>query len=584
VAALIDPLSGAYPAAFRHFNPLPSMRVRTGQLTLLSLLSVIACSHGDQPVATGNNGGTMVIAVGGDADNLLPPLTVSDVATEVGSLIYERLAEPGMDLNTIGDAGFEPRLASTWKWAPDSMSLSFALNPAAHWQDGRPVTARDVRFTFSLYTDSTVGSALAPLVSNIDSVTVGDSLTAVFWFHRRTPEQFYDAACQMRILPEHVLARIPRADLKTSPVTREPVGSGPYRLVRWTPGTSLDLAVDTTWYRGRGHLDRIIFSIVPEPQTMILRLWSGEADLMEYLRPADLADLPKHPTLRTLRLPRMEYSQVLFNERDPKNLSQPNPIFGDREVRRALAMAVNRRAIIHTVFNDSLGYVALGPVTHALATFDSTIPQLPYAPDSAAKLLDARGWRMGASGVREKNGRPLRFSLIVPTSSTLRGQSAVLIQDMLKQVGVAMDIEQLEFPTHLHRSQAHQFDATFVTTGLDPTPSSIRQAWTTAAAQRVDGTNYGLHSSPPLDALIDSAVTERDRTRALSLYRRAYAMLVADAPGIFIYEPITVMALHRRLRPERVRVDAWYANLAEWWIPPDERISRDRTLLAEQQR
>ncbi len=143
----------------------------------------------------------------------MPPVTINAVSAQVEAQLFEKLAEVGMGLNTVGDAGFVPVLATGWTWAPDSLSIAFHIDPKARWHDGAPVTANDVRFTWQLYADSATGSLVRPLILSIDSVTVRDSLTAVVWFSRRTPEQFLDAAWQMRDPPAaRARLRPPRRD------------------------------------------------------------------------------------------------------------------------------------------------------------------------------------------------------------------------------------------------------------------------------------------------------------------------------------------------------------------------------------
>src|SRR5919199_5037485 len=368
---------------------------------------VVACRGGEPAKAAGGCGGTVVTGPPTDADGFLPPLTMNPTSTQVGSVLFDRLAEVGDNLNTVGDAGFRPQLAERWTWAPDSLSIAFSLDSRARWHDGQRVTAEDVRFTFRLNTDSAVGSYVAPLLANIDSVSVRDSLTPVFWFKRRTPEQFFDAAFQMRILPAHLLRGVRPAELRTSEFARHPVGSGPFRLVRWTQSSAIELVADTTHYSGRPHLDRLIWSVAPDPNATAVRLFSGEADFLEYLRPPDVAELPRHPQLKGVRYPSLSHMFLLFNERDPKNWARPHPIFGDREVRRAISMAVDRKRLVANVL-DTLGVVSPGPFPRAHWTADTTVAQISYDPDSAKKILDRLGWRVsGPEGYPAKNGVPL---------------------------------------------------------------------------------------------------------------------------------------------------------------------------------
>ena len=238
-------------------------------------------------------------------------------------------------------------------------------------------------------------------------------------------------------------------------------------------------------------------------------------------------------------------------------------------------MGVDRGRTVQNVL-DSLGAVSIGPVTRALATADTTIPHIPYDLSGARRSLDSLGWRdANGDGVREKNGRPLRFTVLVPSSSANRVRMAVLLQEALKQVGARADLEQLEFNAWLERVKGGNFDAAMGAWHLDPSPATIRQVWTSAAARSKDGSNYGSYMSPQFDAYVDSAMTEMNPARSKAYYRRAYETIIADAPAIWLYELVNTHALHERLQPVGVRADAWWANLEKWSIPPGERIARD---------
>lgn len=551
-------------------QPLPAAAL----LLLLAGLTT-ACRRESRP-GGGRGGGTIVISVPADADVLIPPLTVNSTSAQVDAQLFEHLAVPGGALNTIGDEGWFKGLANGWRWGADSLSLAFRLDPSARWHDGRPVRSGDVRFTWRLYTDSAVGSATGPLLANIDSVTTPDSLDAVFWFRHRSPEQFYDAAYRMFILPEHLLDSVKRGDLATSAFARAPIGSGPFRFVRWVPRQTIELEANRSYHRGRARLGRVIWSIAPDPRVAVTRVLAGEADMVEFLPPPAVAEIARHPDLKAVRYPSLGVAYLLFNERDPRDSSRPHPIFGSREVRRALTMAVDRASLVRSVF-DSLATVAVGPVTRALPTYDSTLAQLPFAPDSARRLLDAAGWRAtGPGGLRRKGGRPLRFGIIVPSASAPRMRMAVLMQAMFKAVGAQADIEAMDFPTHLQRLESRRFDASMNAAQLDPTPSSIRQSWSSAAMHARDGTNFGSYANARFDALVDSATARLDSAGANALYRRAYETLVADAPAIWLYEPVMFAGVQRRIRTADLRADAWWAHLDQWYIPPRERIARDR--------
>jgi peptide/nickel transport system substrate-binding protein len=240
-------------------------------------------------------------------------------------------------------------------------------------------------------------------------------------------------------------------------------------------------------------------------------------------------------------------------------------VLGGRDVRRALSMAIDRRRAVSTVY-DSATLLASGPFSSNLSTYDSMLPRISYAPDSAAAILDRKGWAMGKDGIRHKDGVPLQFSILVPTSSPQRQQMAVLLQDMLKRVGARMDIERVDFPTLSSQTQARDFDTSFEGMSLDPTPSGIRQEWSTAAAKAGGTSNTGYYTNPAFDATIDSAAATMDTKLAVTLYRRAYGMIIADAPAVWLYENPGVAGMSVRVHPAPMRADMWWARLPEWTI------------------
>jgi peptide/nickel transport system substrate-binding protein len=194
----------------------------------------------------------------------------------------------------------------------------------------------------------------------------------------------------------------------------------------------------------------------------------------------------------------------------------------------------------------------------------------------AAALLDSAGWRAGADGIRAKNGRPLAFSLIVPTSSAPRMRYAVLIQEQLKSIGARMDIESMDISSFITRSEEKKFDAAMGSTQTDPSISGIKQNWGTEGMAK-GGQNYGSYSNPRFDALIDSALTSFDAARSKQLAHRAYQTLVDDAPAVWLYDVLKIAGVHRRVRRvETSRADGWWTDVADWWIPANERIDRDR--------
>jgi peptide/nickel transport system substrate-binding protein len=546
--------------------------VRHRSLVAAAALALAGCAGSENaPAAGGAFGGTLIAVVAREPATLFPPLVQGTEGMAVVNAVYDRLAEIGQELDTYGDRGFRPRLASAWTWANDSLSIAFRLDSAARWHDGQPVRAADVRYTFRVYDSDSVGAEVKSLIGNIDSVSVRDSLTAVFWFKRRTPQQFYDATYHMFMLPSHLLDTIPLARVGDAFIGRQPVGTGRFRFATWERGQRIEIVADTTNARARAKLDRVMFSYVQDFGAATVKLFAGEADFYENVLPENLAQVARTPFLRVVVSPDLRYVFLGFNARDAKNPTAPHPLFGDPRVRRALSMAVDRRTLVRNVF-DSLGLIGLGPAPRALIPDTAAFTQLPYDVARARALLDSAGWRdANSDGVRERNGVPLAFEILTPASSNSRRRFAVLLQEQLRAVGAAATPVELPGAAIGARMGKRDFDS--VVDGWAPIPglAGLRQTW----ASRGTG-NDVRYASPAFDALLDSALTTFDREASRRYWGRAFQQIVNDAPAIWLYEQHTPVAVHQRFMVPPLRADGWYVDLPEWRVDPARQIDRDR--------
>jgi peptide/nickel transport system substrate-binding protein len=530
----------------------------------IPLLLVLACQARDTGApATGRTGGTLVIAAPSSGEPLFPPTVSTTAGEEIIDQLFESLAK--LDgVNPIGDTHMVPVLADHWQWSPDSLSIAFHIDPRARWHDGVPVTANDVRYTFHIYTDTLVGAPSATYLTDVDSVSVRDSATAVVWFKHRDPYQFYDAAVQAYVVPSHLLAGIPPAELRNAPFGHHPIGTGQFRFVSWIPGQTLTLTADTANYHGRPFLDNLVWIAAPDPQSAMIKLYAGDADMYEVVPPDARADVAAHRTLRLKPYTDGTYGYLGFNVR-----RQP---FANRDVRRALAMALDREAMLRNVF-DSLGRVPSGPIVHWHFVADTSLRQLPYDTLGAARLLDSLGWRRGKDGIRRQGGHPLAIAIAVPTSSRIRMRYAVLIQEQLRRVGIASTVDAIEFSAFLQRVANHQFDAYLNTWNVDPGPGAVKETWTTSGI--ATGLNYGSYSNRAFDALVDSGLATADTLRVRDDFRRAFQVINDDAPAVWLYEPGLVAAMSARIHTGPLSPKQWWLTLPEWSIPAGQRIPRD---------
>ena len=541
-------------------------------LGVLAFATLAGCER--RGGCTGAYCGTVINAALSEPPTLLPPSSENIVAQDLGEQLFLKLADVGMSMNTVGDEDFQPLLAQRWEW-DGPVTLVFHLDPRARWQDGQRVTAADVEFTFDAYKDSAVASPFRAKLQRIASVTQRDSLTAVFRFREQYPEMFYDAVYHMRILPAHLLRSVPRDQWKTAAFGRQPVGDGPYKFVRWQSAQSIELVADSTFFLGRPGIRRLIWRFTPNLQVAVTEVIADQADVREQLvTPENVERARAAPQLKLYPFRGNVYTYLGFNLRAGGDTAKPHPIFADREVRRALTMAVNRASLVKSALGD-LGKVPPGPMSSLLWIWDPETPQLPYDTAQAGRILSARGWRdHDGDGVRDKNGQPLAFHILVPTTSVLRRQYARLLQEQFRMVGVRAEIDELELSVVTQRLQSGSYDTSIMSRGNDPSPGSgITQSWTRAGW---GGSNFGRYYNAEFERFVDRAIAAPKQDQARGFWRAAIATINADAPGIFLYALDNMAAVHKRIDNVQLRGDSWAALLRTWRIPQDQLIDRDR--------
>ncbi len=500
----------------------------------------------------------MVIAATAGPSALFPPMSANTAERQIDEQIYDYLLVVDPDLNYRDDGKFQPRLAESWSWSADSLSIAFRINPNARWHDSEPVDARDVQFTFQLYKNPDLASPTASDLVNIDSVEVRDSLTAVVWYHARSVHQLLDAS-QPAILPRHIFENIEIKALPEFAASAHPIGTGRFRFRNWKPGESIELNADMNNYRGRPKLDRVIWSISPNSTAAATKFVAGAADVFTALKPENIAEVSRKPDLRVMSAPATEYTYLAFN--------LARPLFASRELRRALTMAVDRASIVKNIF-DTLAAPGIGPTVRVFPTTDTAaLEQIPFDPERAKAILESLGWRVSRGGeYRTRNGQELSFSTIVSSSSSTRRRMAVLLQEELRRVGVRMKIDEMDYKTWQTLQSARDFDASLTNMILGATPDGIRELWGGESGRQKDGSNYGAYFNPRFDTEVDSALAARRFDESKRHFSNAYQIIIDDAPAIWISDQRWVIGVKRQVKPGVIRADAWWFDLADWSV------------------
>ena len=532
------------------------MKVTPLAFTLLVLTA--GCGRDRDTCATCD---TAVIAAIGEPATILPPLVDETVGRDIGDQIFERLAVLAPGGAPIDPKAYRPALAARWERL-DPLTWRFHLRPDARWQDGRPVTSEDVRFSFEAFSDSSLGSIPQPYLAGKVEVVPEGSATFLIRFAEPSPEQLYDATYHVRIMPKHVWESVPRASWAADTSTARLIGSGPFRLERWERGHFLVLSADSAGGDQPG-IRRAIWRFTTDPDAALNLVLSHEADLLETaIGPERAGRAAADSSLRLISYPSAAYGFLGFNLYDRQRRG-PHPLLSDRETRRALALGVDRSVLARSVFGEG-AKAPPGPMSRLLWIWSDSIRTLPYDTAAAAKALDMAGWRFrSGERVRRRGSQPLAFDILVPSTSGSRRQLAVQLQEAWRRLGAEVTVTAVDFAVFQERLGQGRFDS-YIGAWLDePTPRGLADQWSRSGWAAI---NYGRYANPAFDSLLARAGREPGVERASAIYREAMETLNADVPAIFLYSPAHIAVASRRV--ENVEIDpySWASGLREWKV------------------
>ena len=430
------------------------------------------------------------------------------VAEEAASLVFLPLFVDNED------GELEGRLARIWEHSPDYREWTYHLRSDVRWHDGVPVTAHDVEFTLRLLAKAKLDGA-AP---SIESIAVLDDSTVSVRYTDPTHGLDWDA-----FYPKHLLERLDPAKIHEWEFWTHPVGNGPYRFVRYLPETMMELQANPDYYRGKPRIGRVVLKFVGKDA--LSELLGGNVDLIPYVTPAQIPRLAADPRFQVSH-------QVVTNLVHAIYWRNDHPLFRDPRVRRALTLAIDRRELLRLLeFPDNVPLVD-GPFTKRQFGRREFPEPLPYDPEQARALLEAAGWHdRDGDGVRERDGRPFRFTALVTSREGVL-KMAQYVQAALRRAGVRMDLHPLDQGSVQDKLKAGEFEAAFAFFGL--TPARLAQDFT--ATGNTAATDLIHRAQVTIDP------TEQDR-----LYRQLAEIFQAEVPATFLLPFLDTFLAHRRL-------------------------------------
>lgn len=484
-------------------------------------------------------------------NELIGPATLGYSA--VNSQMFLSLMEEQGDFRE-GPPSWAPSLAEGWEFSEDGLQLTVRLREDAKWSDGGLVTAEDVRFTWLAQIDADIAWGYASSKESITDVEVVDTRTVRFHFD--APGTHLADIAPDRILPEHAWQTRSFAEWRGDPgwFFDHLVTSGPFLLESRTPGREIVL------HRNPDHFDsglprpeRVVLRAAPDSTTLTNQLLAGELDFVTGISAIDAQRIEGRPGFRLLAYTNRQFTFVAWNTR--------NPSFRDAATRRALALAIDRQAIVNTIWH---GYAKLGvsPIISDVWAHDPNLEPWPHDPAAARAALAEAGWiDRDGDGILERDGEPFRFELASFTGAEARWSAMQMIQADLRAVGIDAQPRRLDPNTLIPRLVAQDFDAAAAAFAID-TSLDFRFAFHSKSIG--GGANYAAYVNPEADRLMDGFATRDDPLQGREDLHHLQQILHEDQPVLVLWEPQTLAAFNDRLESVTPNALSPLANLSEW--------------------
>ncbi len=438
----------------------------------------------------------------------------------------------------------------------DGRAFTFHLRHGVKWHDGAPFTAADVVFTIHAILDEKNNVNNRDDYVNIAAVEAPDPFTVRFTLKKPESSFLSEVGAGYPIVPAHLLAK--SANLATDPFNAQPVGTGPYEFVRWDRGDKVELKANPSYVLGAPKMAQLELAIVPDTNTIGIKLQQHELDFASvesstYNQLSGVAGI--------VRTTEPENDAVLLV------MNEARPLMRDVAIRRAVADAIDKRRLVQTITHGigTPGYADLPLFMyhgHPPAGWDAP------KPDEARALLDADGWKMGAGGIRTKNGVPLRLQYIDYAGSASAASMDAQIMQMLRAVGI--DTAYKTYATSLYFQPASaggpyrggQFDLAEAGFLAGPDPQNLTLY--SCATRIPNGNNGANYCSPQMERLQAASQRAYDPAERERIVTQIEDLAVHDAVYVALYHTPHRFIINPALkRPRAGLVDQWY-GIQDW--------------------
>ena len=464
-------------------------------------------------------GGTAVVAVSGDPGHLNPAISTAGPLHAVAGSLYNGLVALDSDGTPRAD------LARSWELAPDGRTVTFHLVRGVRWHDGEPFTSADVKFSFEEALFRFHARARAGLAPAVKAIETPDQYTVVFRLHRPHPALLRQLdVTEAPIIPRHIYAG---TDLNQNPANLRPVGTGPFQFESYRRDDQVVLVRNPGYFKaGLPRLDRLVFRILPNPNTQVNAFLAGEVDMLQRVSAIDAQRLKGQP----VTLVDTQVSSGGANCIMTLSFNLERARTGDLKVRQAIAQAIDREQFLRLVIFGQ-GRVASAPIASGIgwAHLSGALDGTRLDPASANRLLDEAGLTRGADGVRATFDI-LHFPAFARYSELMRQQLAA--------VGIGLRVRMMDPAAFVQAVFTQRdFDLALISycNGVDP-EIGVRRMYHSSAIGNVPFSNAAAFRDAEVDRLFDTAGATVDQAARGQAYRAAQRRIVEQLPYWWLVE------------------------------------------------
>ena len=500
-------------------------------------------------------GGKYIEAVAGTPVTINPILApFNDADQDLVALMFSGLTKLGKDGESL------PDLAERWDIDQTGRIYTFNLRKDARWHDGSPVTSEDVVFTLGLLKLKNFPGVpeMAEAWKGIEAISLDASAVRLTLKEPFAPFLTYTT---LGILPKHILGTVAPEDIPKAGYNASPVGTGPFQFERGQLGR-VALKSNLAYYGGAPFLSQLDMLFVADEPTAVAAVKTGKAHgvlLPPDSREESIKTLSKDRGLNSYSGVKSSYTAVFLNT--------TSAFFTDSLVRKAMLMALDRKALLSRALGGR-GAVAAGPVVPGTWAYSAVPDPAPYDPKSAALSLERAGWRINSSGIRERGGVALRFS-IVTNDNPGRVSVGKDVVDQWRGIGIGVDLLVVGLSDLLQGYVIpRRFDAVLygVDTGYDPDGFPM---WHSSQIDE-DGLNLASYSQPEMDRILREARRTTDISERKRLYSQFQRLFNQEVPSIILYHPGYTYWVNKNVKGVDPGVlfepSSRFRNIKEWYI------------------